>query len=161
MRLPWPKKLSVASGRMVWTYTFRVEATVDRFYEQVFDPQRWFSFDPGYRGLDEADDHWPDVGSTIVVRYSVFPGTALRLRQRVVAHTQGVEIEMDEEALGGLWQDHPRISFEPEGEATNVTLTVDSTSRFRAARPVIALMGRGFDRMVPKLTRAMADLAEA
>jgi hypothetical protein len=108
---------------MTWTHRFRIRAPVEAIYDVAFAPERWFSFFSAYRGLDHVDPSWPDVGSTIVVRYALLGPWTMRLRQTVVEHERGRRLALHEEALAGLWVDRPAFSFEPDDGATVHVIT--------------------------------------
>jgi hypothetical protein len=56
---------------------------------------------------------------------------------------------MYEEALSGLWIDHPQLEFDPEDGATNVTLTVDPTSKVLLARLLFPVIFWPFSWLTP------------
>ena len=66
---------------MKWTHRFRINAPVEALYENGFAPDRWFTFYKAYRGLESVDDHWPEEGSSIVVRYALLGPWTVRMKQ--------------------------------------------------------------------------------
>jgi len=119
------------------------------------------SFYPAYRGVVSADGHWPDIGSTIVLRYRLAGPVTMRLHQTVVQHDRGVSIEWEERGLGGFWIDHPRFDFDPSDDgSTIVTLTVKPTSRFLIARPLVWLISLPFTKLTAKAMKAFAASIE-
>jgi hypothetical protein len=146
--------------RLGWSYTFRVEVPPDAIYERLLAPDRFFSFYPGYRGLVSVEGEWPNEGASLTVRYGLLPGCNLRLHQRVLRHVAGEYLELHEEALGGLWRDRPRFHMRADGGATDVTLTVEPSSRLRAATPLLWIMAPVFIPLGRMAIRKFKRIAE-
>ncbi len=134
---------------MKWTHRFRVNAPVERIYEIGLAPDNWFTFFRAYRGLESVDPNWPEEGSTIVLRFALLGPWTVQLKQTIVQHEHGRRLRMYEEALSGLWIDHPQLEFDPEDGATNVTLTVDPTSKVLLARLLFPVIFWPFSWLTP------------
>ena len=148
---------------MKWTHRFRVNAPVERIYEIGLAPDNWFTFFRAYRGLESVDPNWPEEGSTIVLRFALLGPWTVQLKQTIVQHEHGRRLRMYEEALSGLWIDHPQLEFDPEDGATNVTLTVDPTSKVLLARILFPVIFWPFSWLTPiamKRFKAMIESAE-
>ncbi len=102
------------------TYRFRVEATPETIYSAALAADRWFTFMPGYRGLEAADPDWPAAGASITIRLG-----AVRVTQTVVAHEHGRRLRMREETRPRLWTDDVELRMDPEDGGTNVTITTN------------------------------------
>jgi hypothetical protein len=113
---------------MRWTYAFDVEATVDQIYAAI-TPENWMTFylPDMYRGVESVDGDWPDVGSSIVLRYGMGP-LSVPIRQTITAHENGRHIEIEERLLRGLWRDSNRIEMEPGEGGTHIVVVSDQTS---------------------------------
>lgn len=135
---------------MKWSYTVRIDASMEAIYEYGFAPEHWFSFYPGFRWISRAAGDWPDEGSTVILHYSLLGTVTIQVRQTVVEHDHGRRIQLYEEALGGLWVDHPEFTFETEQNTTRVTITVDPTSKFLLARPLVFAVALLFARVTPR-----------
>lgn len=149
---------------MKWTHRFRINAPVEALYESGFAPDRWFSFYKAYRGLISVDDHWPEEGSSIVVRYALLGPWTVQVKQTVVEHQRGRLLRLREEALDGLWIDRIAFEFAPENGATAVTLRLDPTSRWLWGRPLVLLvwvLGAFMTPSAMKRFRAMVEDASA
>lgn len=146
---------------MRWHHSFPIAATPDDVYRFGFAADRWFTFYPGYQGVEAVDADWPAEGSSLVVRFGMAGPLAVRLRQRVVRHDHGRLIRMHEEAMGGFWVDRPEFRLEPRGDGTRVQLTVDPTSRFLLARPLIFAIALPFMLITPRAMRRFAAMIEA
>ncbi len=123
---------------MKYTYRFWIEAPVEAVYE-ILSPDRWLSFVPFYRGLESADPHWPEEGSSIVVRFGLGPLTVGN-RVTVVEHELGRRICPHEEMVSGLYIDKVDVTFEAENGVTKVTLIRDVTSKFAPIRLLLLLV---------------------
>lgn len=148
---------------MKWTHRFRVNAPVERIYEIGLAPDNWFTFFRAYRGLESVDPNWPEEGSTIVLRFALLGPWTVQLKQTIVQHEHGWRLRMYEEALSGLWIDHPQLEFDPEDGATNVTLTVDPTSKVLLARLLFPVIFWPFSWLTPiamKRFKAMIESAK-
>ena len=146
---------------MIWSHTFTVRARVDRIYRCGLTPDRWFTFYPAYAGLLRVEGNWPEVGSVIYVRYRLLGPWTTTLRQEVVDHECGTHLELDEQALRGLWIDHPRFEFAEQADgSTEVTLTVRPDSAYRWARPVVWLVAQPFRWLTPRAMEALASMVE-
>jgi len=144
-----------------WTHRFRVAADVDAIYSRGLAPEHWFTFYPAYRALVSVDGPWPEIGSKIILKYGLAGPLTMKLHQTVAKHEQGVSIEWEECGLGGFWIDHPRFDFEPSADgSTMVTLTVEPTSRFRIARPLVWLISLPFTKLTPKAMKSFAASIE-
>ncbi len=149
---------------MKWTHRFRINAPVEALYENGFAPDRWFSFYKAYRGLISVDDHWPEEGSSIVVRYALLGPWTVQVKQTVVEHQRGRLLRLREEALDGLWIDRIAFEFTPEDGATDVTLRLDPTSRWLWGRHLVLLvwvLGAFMTPSAMKRFRAMVEDASA
>jgi len=144
-----------------WTHRFRIDAPVNRIYEVGLAPDNWFTFFRAYRGLESVDPNWPEEGSTIVVRYAVLGPWTVRLKQTVVEHEHGRRLRMYEEALSGLWIDHPEFEFDPQDGATNVSITVDPTSKLLLGRLLILLIFWPFTVLTPRAMKRFKAMVES
>jgi hypothetical protein len=142
------------------SYQFEVNATVKEIYSTALSPDKWFSFFPGYQGLESVEGNWPAQDSAIVVRYGASARVALRLRQVVTSHEPGRRINLHEEALRGLWIDKPRLEFEPKAKSTLVSLTIQPSSRFLLASPVVWILGCLFGLVTRIAARRFKAFAE-
>ena len=145
---------------MKWTYRFRVDAPVERIYEVGFAPDKWFTFFKAYRRLESVDPNWPEEGSAIVVRFALLGPWTVQLKQTIVEHERGRCVRMYEEALSGLWIDRPEFEFDPEDGATNVTLTVDPTSKLLLGRLLILLIFWPFTLLTPRAMKRFKAMVE-
>ncbi len=145
---------------MKWTHRFRVNAPVERIYEIGLAPDNWFTFFRAYRGLESVDPNWPEEGSAIVVRFALLGPWTVQLKQTIVQHEHGRRLRMYEEALSGLWIDHPQFEFDPEDGATNVTLTVDPTSKVLLARLLFPVIFWPFSWLTPLAMRRFKAMIE-
>ncbi len=145
---------------MRWTHRFRVNAPVERIYEIGLSPDKWFTFFRAYRGLVSADPNWPEEGSTIAIRYAVLGPWTVQLKQTIVEHEHGRRLRMCEEALSGLWIDYPEFEFDPEDGATNVTITVDPTSKLLLGRLLILLIFWPFTVLTPRAMKRFKAIVE-
>lgn len=146
---------------MKWTHRFRVDAPVEAIYEIGLAPDNWFTFFRAYRGLESVDSNWPEEGSTIVLRFAVLGPWTVRLKQTIVEHERGRRLLIYEEALSGLWIDHPQLEFEQENGATTVTLTVDPTSKVFLARLLFPLIFWPFAWLTPLAMKRFKVLIES
>jgi len=98
-----------------------VDATPDRAFSLWVDVARWEAFVDGFRAVDDLDEGWPAVGSSVVWR-SVPDGRG-RVEERVVACTPGELFETDvrEARLRG----RQTAEFRAEGASTAVSLTLE------------------------------------
>ena len=113
---------------MRWTYTLDVNATIEQIYAAI-TPETWMSFymPEMYRGLERVEGDWPNVGSSIVLRYGFGPWSFL-MRQEIVTHESGRCIELEERLLNGLWRDSNRIELEASADGTHIVVVSDQTS---------------------------------
>lgn len=125
---------------MKWTYEFKVNASVESIYRSALTADRWFTFDKRYRGLESADESWPQVLSTIVIRLAVLGPLTVRLRQTVVEHEHGRLLRIHEEALAGLWIDDFQLRLEGGAQGARATITTEATSRKILLRPLVPLI---------------------
>lgn len=149
---------------MKWTHRFHINASIEALYENGFAPDRWFTFYKAYRGLVSVDDHWPEEGSSIVVRYAVLGPWTVQMKQTVVEHQRGRLLRLREEALGGFWIDRIAFEFTPENGATNITLRLDPTSRWLWGMPLVLLiwvLGAFMTPPAMQRFRAMVERASA
>ncbi len=146
---------------MKWTHRFRVDAPVEAIYKAGLAPDNWFTFFRAYRGLESVDPNWPEEGSTIIVRFAVLGPWTVQLKQTIVEHERGRRLRMYEEALSGLWIDHPEFEFAPEDGATNVTLTVNPTSKVLLARLLLPLIFWPFTMLTPRAMKRFKALIES
>ncbi len=145
---------------MKWTHRFRVDAPVEDIYEVGLAPDNWFTFFRAYRGLESVDPNWPEEGSTIIIRYAVLGPWTVQMKQTVVEHQHGRRLRMYEEALSGLWIDHPEFEFDPDDGATNVTITVDPTSKLLLGRLLIFLLFWPFTVLTPRAMKRFKAMIE-
>jgi hypothetical protein len=145
---------------MRWTYRFRIQAPLDTIYQVGFAPDKWFTFYPGYRGRESVDTDWPAEGSSILIRYAILGPWSLRLKQTIVEHEQGHRLRMHEEALSGWWIDTPEFTFEPQGDSTEVTLSVDPTSKWLLGRVLIWLIFWPFTLITPRAMKRFKAMIE-
>ena len=145
---------------MKWTHQFRVDAPVEAIYEHGFAPDKWFTFFGAYRGLESVDPNWPEEGASIMVRYAVLGPWTVQMKQTVVEHERGHHIRMYEEALSGLWIDHPEFEFDPQDGATDVTLTVNPTSKALLGRILIFLIFWPFTLITPRAMKRFKAMVE-
>ncbi len=85
----------------------------------------------------------------------------MQLKQTIVEHERGRRLRMYEEALSGLWIDHPLFEFDPEDGATNVTLTVDPTSKILLARLLLPLIFWPFTWLTPRAMKRFKAMIES
>jgi hypothetical protein len=142
------------------TYQFEVNASVEEIYSTVLQPNNWFSFYPGYQGLESVDGDWPAKDSAIVVRYGPSAHLRIQLRQVVTSHETGRRINLHEEAIRGLWIDTPCLEFEPKVKSTLVSLTIQPSSRILLAFPVASILGLLFGLALPGAARRFEAIAE-
>ncbi len=149
---------------MKYTYRFRVEAPIERIYENVLSAERWLSFVPGYQGLESGDPNWPEEGSSIVVRFGLGPLTA-PIKVTVVEHERGRRFRPHEEMFSGLYIDKVDATFEGENGVTKITLTRDLRSKFAPIRLLILLLFPVSRWLMPLLVirrmKAMIESSEA
>ena len=91
-----------------------------------------------YRGVESVSGNWPDVDSSIVMRYGWGP-LRLRLHQTVVSHQPGQRVRIHEEVCRGLWMDDLEVEMREAADGTEVTLTTDQRSRFVPLKPLALL----------------------
>jgi len=82
------------------------------------------------------------------------------MKQTVVDHQHGRRLRMYEEALSGLWIDHPEFKFDPDDGATNVTITVDPTSKLLLGRLLIFLLFWPFTVLTPRAMKRFKAMIE-
>lgn len=146
---------------MKWTYTVEANAPVEAIYDTVLRPENWFSFYPGYQGLEVVEGDWPCAGSAIVVRYGLSRKCSIRLRQAVVLHQPNKHLELYETALRGTWIDRPAFSFEPRGRKTFITVTLRPSTRLLLLFPMIWLIAWLFSFVTPRAMERLSAAIEA
>jgi hypothetical protein len=146
---------------MKWTYRFHVDSPPEAFYAHALTPETWFSYFKAYRGLEFVDPTWPEVGSSIGVRYALVGPITVQVKHTVREHERGRRILLHEEALSGLWIDRPEISLGPRDGGTDVTVKLDQTSRWLPARPLVFLIWCTNGLVAPPAMRRLKAAAEA
>ena len=146
---------------MKWTYTVEANAPVEAIYETILRPENWFSFYPGYQGLEAVKGDWPCAGSAIVVRFGLSRQCSIRLRQTVVLHQPNKYLELHEKALRGTWIDRPAFSFEARGRKTFITVTLRPSTRLLPLLPMIWLIARLFSFVTPRAMERLSAAIEA
>lgn len=120
---------------MRWKYVLQTDASLSNIYRAAA-PDTWMSFylPRLFKGLVRVDESWPDVGSSIVLRYGLGP-LAINIKQTVTEHQPGRHIRLHEEVLHGLWIDDNDIRFnsQPDGHKI-ITFISDQTSTFLPLR---------------------------
>jgi hypothetical protein len=127
-------------------------------------PEKWFSFYPGYQGLEAVEGEWPHTGSVLTLRYGLSRMCSIRLRQAVVVHRANQYLELHEEALRGVWIDRPSFTFESRGQMTVITVTLRPSTRMAPLMPAVWLVAWLFGFVTPyameRLGAAIANEAK-
>lgn len=86
-----------------------------------FDLDRWASFIDGFAAVAQRDPEWPGEGATLVWRST--PHGRGEVHEQVTAHTPGSSqtVEFHDNRLTGT----QHVAFQPHGEHTRVTLTME------------------------------------
>ena len=140
-------------------YSFEVDATIEHVEEELLPADRWPSFVPGYRGLEEADSNWPEKGSSLTFRYGFGPWTS-RIKTTVVEYEPGRHFHTYEES--DWFTDDVDFIFDEEDSKTRLTFVRDTTMKPLAGRILqyiyVGLGGRGvFMGQVKKRIKAMVE----
>ena len=125
--------------KLIHRFQFKVEAPIESIYRNMLSAERWLSFVPGYHGLESGDANWPNEGSSIVIRFSLGPWTAL-FKDTVVEHERGRRFLIHEEAWSGRYIDDVEVSFEAEDGTTKITFIRHVTSKSMLVRILILLL---------------------
>lgn len=92
---------------------------------------------------------------------SLRDGTAADSRQQVAAHDGEGRVSLEEQALGGLWRDRPRVQVVFRGGGGRCVLTVQPTSRWVVARPLVWVASPGFVVAMLNVRRRMRWMVES
>ena len=144
---------------MSWRYRVDVDVPARTAMDRLLRPDRWMSFYSMYCGVEHADDHWPARGSTMRLLLGLGP-LRFRLHQKVVDRDDDRRVFLEEHALGGLWCDHPALSFLSDGDRTRIVLMVKPTSRWMLARPFVWLTSLAFAATMPIVCRRIRAMVE-
>jgi hypothetical protein len=120
-----------------------------------YDPHRWGSWIDGFGHVAKLEGDWPRPGARLI--WDSLPGGRGRVMERVTAHEDrtGQTLEVEDERLWGT----QRVAFEPDGDATRVTLSLEYELKERG--PLTPLVDRLFIRRAIRdsLCRTLARFA--
>jgi uncharacterized protein YndB with AHSA1/START domain len=111
-----------------------IDAPPEAVFELLSEPSAYQRWVPGTRAILDADDTWPEVGSTF--RYVAgLPVARIEDRAKVVSMLAPVMLELRIRARP-LATAKVQIHLQPEGHGTHLTLIEEL-----ASRPLRLLMG--------------------
>ena len=120
-----------------------------------YDQHRWASWIDGFGHVARLEGDWPRPGARLI--WDSLPGGRGRVMEKVTAQEDrtGQTLEVEDERLWGT----QRVGFEPDGEATRITLSVEYELKERG--PLTPLIDRLFIRRAIRdsLGRTLARFA--
>jgi hypothetical protein len=113
-----------------------VPGIISEAEELWYDVNRWPNFVDGFSHVVQRDEAWPGAG---VLIWDSTPHGRGRVLERVTRHgvRTGQTAEVEDERIHGI----QAVSFEPAGDATRITVSLDyALKEANALSPIVDLL---------------------